>query len=99
MKQDIMAEGPRCKRRKQANPRRKNGKTARTPHTENATSLRRPSPATRPSRAPRMSRPRGSESDGAEPGPVGWSGSQGRKNRYFRAAAARGTFGSEPGLE
>lgn len=25
-----MAEGPRCKRRKQANPRRKNGKTART---------------------------------------------------------------------
>ncbi|XP_039673286.1 uncharacterized protein LOC120569496 [Perca fluviatilis] len=30
MKQDIMAEGPRCKRRKQANPRRKHGKTART---------------------------------------------------------------------
>lgn len=26
MKQEIMAEGPRCKRRKQANPRRKNGK-------------------------------------------------------------------------
>ncbi|KTF72851.1 hypothetical protein cypCar_00037579 [Cyprinus carpio] len=25
MKQEIMAEGPRCKRRKQANPRRKNG--------------------------------------------------------------------------
>ncbi|KAA0715765.1 Zinc finger E-box-binding homeobox 2 [Triplophysa tibetana] len=24
MKQEIMAEGPRCKRRKQANPRRKN---------------------------------------------------------------------------
>lgn len=28
MKQEIMAEGPRCKRRKQANPRRKNGKKA-----------------------------------------------------------------------
>ncbi|KAK2516164.1 hypothetical protein Q9966_015097 [Columba livia] len=27
MKQQIMADGPRCKRRKQANPRRKNGKT------------------------------------------------------------------------
>lgn len=26
MKQEIMADGPRCKRRKQANPRRKNGK-------------------------------------------------------------------------
>ncbi|MCI4378103.1 hypothetical protein PGIGA_G00212050 [Pangasianodon gigas] len=26
MKPEIMAEGPRCKRRKQANPRRKNGK-------------------------------------------------------------------------
>lgn len=26
MKQEIMAEGPRCKRRKQANPRRKHGK-------------------------------------------------------------------------
>ncbi|PNI85827.1 ZEB2 isoform 29 [Pan troglodytes] len=25
MKQPIMADGPRCKRRKQANPRRKNG--------------------------------------------------------------------------
>ncbi|KAG8432298.1 hypothetical protein GDO86_002595 [Hymenochirus boettgeri] len=24
MKQEIMADGPRCKRRKQANPRRKN---------------------------------------------------------------------------
>lgn len=30
MKQEIMAEGPRCKRRKQANPRRKNGKSAHT---------------------------------------------------------------------
>lgn len=34
--QDIMAEGPRCKRRKQANPRRKNGK--RSPATSPANS-------------------------------------------------------------
>ncbi|GLD75501.1 zinc finger E-box-binding homeobox 2-like isoform X1 [Lates japonicus] len=33
MKQEIMAEGPRCKRRKQANPRRKNGKTRTLSHT------------------------------------------------------------------
>lgn len=32
MKQEMMAEGPRCKRRKQANPRRKNGKST-THHT------------------------------------------------------------------
>uniref|UniRef100_A0A8C4SC25 Zinc finger E-box-binding homeobox 2 n=1 Tax=Erpetoichthys calabaricus TaxID=27687 RepID=A0A8C4SC25_ERPCA len=31
MKQQIMADGPRCKRRKQANPRRKNGKEKHIP--------------------------------------------------------------------
>lgn len=35
MKPEIMAEGPRCKRRKQANPRRKNGTNTHTDsHTD-----------------------------------------------------------------
>jgi len=48
MKQEIMAEGPRCKRRKQANPRRKNGKTALTHITRNYSRKLRASPPGRP---------------------------------------------------
>lgn len=43
MKPEIMAEGPRCKRRKQANPRRKNGKTAHA-HTKSRNTSRKPEP-------------------------------------------------------
>ncbi|PNI85831.1 ZEB2 isoform 39 [Pan troglodytes] len=39
MKQPIMADGPRCKRRKQANPRRKNAKTNHLNREINSTSV------------------------------------------------------------
>lgn len=50
MKQEIMAEGPRCKRRKQANPRRKNGKTTRTRTHQVPQTLLRGVPARPPAR-------------------------------------------------
>lgn len=42
MKQPIMADGPRCKRRKQANPRRKNGKKRPEPNFSGPLRGRRP---------------------------------------------------------